>query len=137
MSDNTPIVSEDEGGIKGMDAALTKVRADGHDEGYQKGLADGRQLAMEILGCDEAKGRETFARKLAADPDMTLEKAKGYLESSAMEPEEKDKKTTIDLKGYLEESQPRIGADRDDAQAERERRLERLNLIAKSVGGSR
>jgi signal peptide peptidase SppA len=66
-----------------LDAAVarasTAARAEGVEEGRKAGAEAERARVKAILGCDEAKGRETSAQHLALSTGMSLEDAQGVL----------------------------------------------------------
>lgn len=74
---------QDDAGSNDAQAA----RAAGFEEGRKVGLEEGRQAAVTaerarirgILDCEEAKGREAIARKLAFTTAETVDVAKAFL----------------------------------------------------------
>lgn len=66
-------------------AALDAATATARDEGFKAGTAAERTRVAAILGCDEAKGRERQAAKIATTTDMTADQAKAFLSDAPME----------------------------------------------------
>ncbi len=56
--------------------------ASARTEGANTGKTDERARISAIMGCDEAKGRDTLANHIAFNTDMTVDQAKGMLAAS-------------------------------------------------------
>ena len=71
-----------------------------------------RERIRAILGCEEAKGRETLARTIALETDMELEAARKLL--AAAQPESKNSFA----EAMARVKNPEVGADADNSESE-------------------
>lgn len=94
------------------EAALASARAEAQANGEKSGRAAGEKAAAErigaILGCEEATGRESLARHLAFNTDMSAESAKATLAASALAPAPKTPSNGLDA---LMDGNPKVGGD--------------------------
>ena len=71
-----------------------------------------RERIRAILGCEEAKGRETLARTIALETDMELEAARKLL--AAAQPESKNSFA----EAMARVKNPEVGADSENPESE-------------------
>ena len=123
-----PAVRANAQGIEGLDEALAQMKALGIAEGHKAGYAQGRIDAGAILTSEAAKGREGFAAKLAADPDIKTERALSLL---AEVPEAKVNDGTLDR--LMKMRDPAIGAGPAQAENAQSARLADIQAAAKAA----
>lgn len=90
-----------------------------------------RDRIKGILGCDEAKGRETLAQHLAFEDDISVDKAKAYLAAAPVA--SKGKPNDPLAAAMAGEPEPAVGAD-GDQDDELEQAVARSQKLGESLG---
>jgi len=124
----TPAVRAEATRIDGLDEALAQMKALGVTEGHRAGYTQGRIDAGAILTADAAKGREGFAAKLAADPDIKPEKAMALLTDV---PVAKSGESALDK--LMQARDPKIGTSSPQPEDGRSARSADLQAAAKAA----
>lgn len=95
--------------------AVDQAQAKTAEQAAQEARVAERARVSGIMGCDEAKGRETLANHLAMNTDMSVDSAKAILAASPKAEEKKPEpaaSTTNPFEQAMNASQhPNVGAD--------------------------
>ena len=114
--------------------AVTAARAEGHAAGMKEGAAAAQARISEILGSEEAKGRDAQALYFATKTDMPAEQAIGAL-AAAPKASQQEQATGSTFDAAMSNGNPDVGGNGGESQQEPEANdPASLKALAASVG---